>query len=63
MMSDRDEACGCGKTPYEPPRLLVIDLAAEEVLLGGCKVGSMAGANAVGYNDPCAVTNCTSLGS
>ena len=63
MMSDRDEERGRGKAPYEPPRLVVIDLAAEEVLLGGCKIGSMSGPNAVGYNDPCEVTSCTTLGS
>lgn len=48
------------KLPYQKPRLRVIDLAAEEVLVVGCKTVSKA---APLNPAACNTNNCSSLGS
>jgi hypothetical protein len=47
------------RRPYEAPKLAVVDLAAEEVLGGGCKVG---GENAIG-SSTCGFGGCVLPGS
>lgn len=38
----RNEADGRERLAYEKPKLLVIELAAEEVLISGCKTAMLA---------------------
>ncbi len=49
------------KAPYEPPRLLAIDLAAEEVLGYACKLGAEPYTGVAGQ--PCNLQNCATRGS
>lgn len=50
-----------GKQPYEKPVLRTIELAAEEVLAYGCKLGTSMKA---GFGRPaCVVRPCTGKGS
>ena len=46
---------------YEKPRLRIIELAAEEVMAGGCKTqnGTSRGWN----GNPCAFRSCVLIGS
>lgn len=48
------------KAPYEAPRLLAIDLAAEEVLANACKLDSQVSALDA---QPCSITTCSTRGS
>ena len=50
-----------GKQLYEKPRLRVIELAADEVLVIGCKTFSGGGAQPPAV--PCNASNCSTLGS
>lgn len=47
------------RRPYEAPQLAAVDLAADEVLASGCKIG---GENAVG-SSTCAFGGCVTPGS
>jgi len=49
-----------GKKPYEPPKLVTINLRPEEAVLGHCKISGGGG----GPNPPtCAALFCMSIGS
>lgn len=48
------------KAPFEPPRLLAIELAAEEVLGNACKLDSQVATN---DSQPCTITMCATRGS
>ena len=48
------------KKKYEKPSLRVIELAAEEVLVAGCK--TISGGSAVG-SMPCTFSRCSGRGS
>lgn len=61
-MGDEEKQTGRGKVPYEPPRLLTIDLAAEEVLVGACKLASGTGPGNP-PSDPCNAIVCYDMGS
>lgn len=58
-MSDEKPNPGA-KAPYEPPRLLAIDLAAEEVLANACKLDVQVSAL---DGQPCSITSCSTRGS
>jgi hypothetical protein len=47
------------KKPYEPPRLMAINLRPEEAVLGNCKIGSSAGPG----NISCSTMHCSTIGS
>ena len=47
------------RLPYEKPKLRVIDLAAEEVLGVGCKMGGSRAER----NNTCISGSCSALGS
>jgi hypothetical protein len=49
-----------GKRPYEKPMLRTIELAAEEVLAGGCKV---AGGGSAPLGATCLAVPCVDSGS
>jgi len=49
------------KHPYEPPRLVIIDLAADEVLATGCKTPSQRAVNSL--IPPCWAVPCNQKGS
>jgi hypothetical protein len=49
------------KRTYEKPRLRVIELAAEEVLAGGCKLNFGFGAH--GSPVSCIAAGCAGIGS
>jgi hypothetical protein len=48
-----------GKKPYEPPRVLAINLRPEEAVLGNCKIGGSAGPVA----SSCSTLHCSTIGS
>ena len=52
------------KKPYEPPRLTMISLRAEEAVLGHCKISGGTGPGG-GLAGPCSILlgGCTPLGS
>ncbi len=64
MTPEQDPAQAAGsvaKARYEKPKLVVVDLKAEEVLAVGCK---MVGRTAVGSTAPtCQANNCSQRGS
>jgi hypothetical protein len=60
-MSDNTEKSLTGKNKYQKPELKVIELAADEVLVTGCK--TYGGANAVGDLDCGIANNCAAPGS
>lgn len=47
------------KKPYEPPRLVTINLRPEEAVLGHCKIAGSGGP----VSSSCAALNCMTLGS
>jgi hypothetical protein len=47
------------KKPYEPPRVLAINLRPEEAVLGNCKIGGSAGPVA----SSCSTLHCSTIGS
>jgi hypothetical protein len=47
------------KRPYEPPKLMAINLRPEEAVLGNCKIGSSAGPVA----SSCSTLHCSTIGS
>lgn len=47
------------RRPYEAPRVAAVDLATDEVLNSGCKLGAQ---NAIGPSN-CAFGSCTRPGS
>jgi hypothetical protein len=49
-----------GRRPFEAPRLVAIELAAEEVLGNACKLSFQLAAN---DGNTCSVTVCASRGS
>jgi hypothetical protein len=51
-----------GKQVYQKPRLIVIELAAEEVLAIGCKLTS-SGFAPNSISPPCAFQSCSNAGS
>jgi hypothetical protein len=62
IMSDHSEKAKQGKHQYQKPELKIIELAAEEVLGGGCK--TWGGAGGVGEGFDCGITaNCALNGS
>jgi hypothetical protein len=48
------------KAPFEPPRLVAIELVAEEVLGNACKLDIQVSLN---DSKPCAITVCAARGS
>ncbi len=48
-----------GRKPYEPPKVMAINLRPEEAVLGNCKIGSNAGPVAAS----CSTLHCATLGS
>ena len=59
MMNDRNDTTS-GKAPFEPPRLTVIDLAAQEVLANACKLNTRS---TLPDTFICTITACSSYGS
>ena len=57
-MSDDIKQPGSRK-PYEPPKVMAINLRPEEAVLGNCKIGSTSGPVAV----TCSTLHCSSIGS
>ena len=47
------------KRPYEPPRVMAINLRPEEAVLGNCKIGNSAGPVA----SSCSTLHCSTIGS
>jgi len=47
------------KKPYEPPKVMAINLRPEEAVLGNCKIGSSAGPVA----SSCSTLHCSTIGS
>ena len=47
------------KKPYEPPRVMAINLRPEEAVLGNCKIGSTSGPVA----SSCSTLHCSTIGS
>ncbi len=47
------------KRPYEPPKVMAINLRPEEAVLGNCKIGSSAGPVAAS----CSTLHCATIGS
>ena len=47
------------KKPYEPPKVMAINLRPEEAVLGNCKIGSSAGPVA----SSCSTLHCSTVGS
>ena len=57
-MSEPIEQPGLRK-PYEPPKVMAINLRPEEAVLGNCKIGGSAGPVAAS----CSTLHCATLGS
>ena len=47
------------RKPYEPPKVMAINLRPEEAVLGNCKIGSSAGPVA----SSCSTLHCSTIGS
>ncbi|MGA8621067.1 MAG: hypothetical protein WB660_21400 [Candidatus Sulfotelmatobacter sp.] len=47
------------KKPYEPPRLVTINLRPEEAVLGHCKIAGSGGP----IGSSCVALNCMTIGS
>jgi len=47
------------KKPYEPPKVIAINLRPEEAVLGNCKIGGSAGP----VSSSCDTLHCATLGS
>jgi hypothetical protein len=47
------------KRPYEPPKVMAINLRPEEAVLGNCKIGGSAGPVA----SSCSTLHCSTIGS
>ena len=47
------------KKPYEPPKVMAINLRPEEAVLGNCKISGSAGPVAAS----CSTLHCATLGS
>jgi len=58
-MMELNQEPGTPKKPYEPPRVLAINLRPEEAVLGNCKIGSSAGPVAAS----CSTLHCSTIGS
>ena len=57
----KDETVKRGaRAPFEPPRLIAIELVAEEVLGNACKLDIQVSLN---DSKPCAITVCAARGS
>ena len=57
-MSEPNKVPGA-KKPYEPPKVMAINLRPEEAVLGNCKIGSSAGPVA----SSCSTLHCSTIGS
>jgi len=58
LMSESNREPGARK-PYEPPKVMAINLRPEEAVLGNCKIGGSAGPVAIS----CATLTCHTIGS
>jgi hypothetical protein len=47
------------KRPYEPPKVMAINLRPEEAVLGNCKIGNSAGP----VSSTCGALHCMTIGS
>ena len=47
------------RRPYEPPKVMAINLRPEEAVLGNCKIGGSAGPVA----SSCSTLHCSTIGS
>ena len=57
-MNEPNQKAGERK-PYEPPRVVSINLRPEEAVLGNCKIGGSAGPVA----SSCSTLHCSTIGS
>ncbi|PYX34060.1 MAG: hypothetical protein DMG80_03390 [Acidobacteria bacterium] len=57
-MSESNKDPGA-KRPYEPPKVMAINLRPEEAVLGNCKIGGSAGLVA----SSCSTLHCSTIGS
>ena len=57
-MSEPNREPGARK-PYEPPKVMAINLRPEEAVLGNCKIGGSAGPVAAS----CSTLHCSTIGS
>lgn len=62
MMKKNNQNPDHAGRPYEKPKLRVIELAAEEVLMAGCKVSTF-GSTAFGSMTNCISNGCAGVGS
>jgi hypothetical protein len=51
-------AYGGARAPFEPPRLTAIELAAEEVVMGSCKLDAQQASGSI-----CSGGGCLGIGS
>jgi hypothetical protein len=58
LMSEPNREPGARK-PYEPPKVMAINLRPEEAVLGNCKIGGSAGPVAIN----CSTLTCHTIGS
>jgi hypothetical protein len=58
LMSEPNREPGARK-PYEPPKVMAINLRPEEAVLGNCKIGGSAGPVAAS----CSTLHCSTIGS
>lgn len=59
MAKPNEEPGAITKRPYEPPRVMAINLRPEEAVLGNCKIGGSAGPVA----SSCSTLHCSTIGS
>jgi hypothetical protein len=57
-MSEPNREPGARK-PYEPPKVMAINLRPEEAVLGNCKIGNSSGPVAIN----CSTLTCHTIGS
>jgi len=57
-MSEPNQQPGM-KKPYEPPKVMAINLRPEEAVLGNCKIGNSAGP----VSSTCSTLHCSTIGS